>query len=139
MNTETEIAANDLDAELQQAMESIPLERAPASLRRKLRRIPRRQKALDRPSFFVPRWAFAMAAAPLLVALFIQPWGVSTDDEVIRGKRDLALALTYFEKVNRRASAEISMSIDSGFSGPVTENTVRTLQQQLGFNREYEL
>ena len=139
MNTETEIAANDLDAELLQAMESIPLERAPASLRRKLRRIPRQQKALDRPSFFLPRWAFAIATVPLLVVLFIQPWDVSTDDEVIRGKRDLALALTYFEKVNRRASSEISVSIDSGFSVPVTENTVRTLQQQLGFNREYEL
>ena len=139
MNTETEIAANDLDAELLQAMESIPLERAPASLRRKLRGIPRQQKALVRPFFFVPRWAFAMAAVPLLVALFIQPWGVNTDDEVIRGKRDLALALTYLEKVNSRASAEISMSIDSGFSVPVTKNTVRTLQQQLEFNREYEL
>ena len=38
--------------QLQRVLAAIPAEQAPASLRRKLRRIPARHRALERPGFF---------------------------------------------------------------------------------------
>jgi hypothetical protein len=125
--------------QLQQAMAAIPVQRAPASLGKKLRSIPRRQKALARPVFFNPRWAFALAAIPLMAVLVYQSVDGQNTAEVAQGKRDLALALSYFNKTSRRATARIESAIDNGLAVPVTDNTVRTLQNRLEFNREYKL
>ena len=125
--------------QLQQAMAAIPVQRAPASLGKKLRSIPRRQKALARPVFFSPRWAFALAAIPLMAVLLYQPGDGQNTAEIVQGRKDLAVALSYFEKASRRTTAQIESVIDVGLTVPVTGNTVRTLQNQLEFNREYKL
>ncbi len=55
------LARTIIDAyQLQQALASIPVEQAPASLRKKLRRIPRDQRVRQRPDFLRPRWAMAV-------------------------------------------------------------------------------
>lgn len=135
------LASAIIDAyRLQRVLAAIPAERAPSSLRRKLRRIPAQHKAQERPRYLQPRWAFAMAAVPLLVAFLFWDAAESPQSaEVAQGKQDLALALAYFDKVNRRATIEITATLEDGFRVPVTKNTVRTLRGQLELNREYEL
>jgi hypothetical protein len=126
--------------QLQKALSEIPVQRAPASLRRKLQKIPRQQQALARPWFFRPRWAFAVAAVPALILVLLWPQGVeNTPAEVAQGKRDLAVALYYFDKSRRRAVGEIETRIDQELGAPVVRQTARALADQLEIKREYEL
>jgi hypothetical protein len=140
VDSEAGLAKAIIDAyQLQLALSTLPVEQAPASLRRKLRRIPRQQKALQRPRYFQPRWVLAAALPVCLVLLFWPGESVNREVEIAQGKQELAIALAYLDRANRRAGAEISATINRGFSAPVTRNTVHTLQNQLKINREYEL
>ena len=49
--------------QLQRAMEHVRVEKAPASLKHRLHRIPRKH----RPVYLQPRWAMAFAIVPLVV------------------------------------------------------------------------
>jgi hypothetical protein len=126
--------------QLQQVMASIPMERAPDSLRRKLARIPAEQTRASRPSFFQPRWAMALAAIPLVVMLAITQMGPRepTEAELAQAKQDLALALSYLAKASQVTGNEIENTIGEGFAEPVTENTVRTISDQFDLKKERE-
>ena len=62
--TDQDLAADIVEAyQLQRAMEDIQVEKAPASLRRKLKLIPRQ----NRPVLLQPRWVMAFSVVPLMV------------------------------------------------------------------------
>lgn len=130
---------DDWETQLCRAVSEIPEEKAPPRLRRRLRRIPRQQRALERPGFFIPRWAAALAVMPLVLASYLYWDNIHQAREIAQGRQDLAVALAYLDKANQKASVQIMATIDGGLNRPVTNNTIQTLQQSLDITLEYEL
>ncbi|KAA9131589.1 hypothetical protein F3N42_09750 [Marinihelvus fidelis] len=128
--------------ELRQLMASLPDEPAPRSLRRKLKAVPREQKALAKPASFGPRWAMGMglAAVPLAVMLVVTQLGPKEPSaaELAQAERDLVVAMGYLQKVTRAANREIEDSIGDGFSRPVTEETVRAVAAPFDLDKEQD-
>jgi len=100
------------EAQIDAMMEQLTVEKAPASLSRRLKRIPREQgRKENRWSWLMPgqfpRWAMApaFAAVPLLVLAFVlmQPKQPSAAD-VEQARQDLVIAFAYLDTLsNRRA------------------------------------
>ncbi len=120
--------------QLQRSMDSVGIERAPASLRRKLRAIPRHNRQSQSPR----RWAMtaAMASIPLLAIglVFMQPRQPSPAD-VEQARQDLAVAFTYLDKIGgmtgNRIHELLGSELHSGVTGniskhiPFTEQSVK--------------
>ena len=130
--TDQDLAADIVEAyQLQRAMEHVQVEKAPASLRRKLKLIPRQ----NRPVFFQPRWVMAFAVVPLMVisvALMRSPeqpespaQGVTPQAgtslagidqasveqaRIEKARQDLAIAFAYIDQVSDRTSSDIAKS-----------------------------
>lgn len=110
--------------QLQRAMDRLHVERAPASLRLRLRRIPRAM----RPAWRHPAWLAAAAAVPLAlaVALFMQPRQPS-ESEVLQAREDLALAFAYIERANERAVDTIEHRVGGSAGRAVAEPMLNSL------------
>ncbi len=120
-----ELARAIIDAyRLQQALEGLRIERAPARLRRTLRRIPARH----RPPQLQPRWLAAFAAVPLVVAVVIslQPTPPSAA-ELERAQRELAIAFHYLGQVSDRARNRIQHEVGSELSDAVAGSVVNSI------------
>lgn len=140
MIDKTKLSDDDWEVQLQQALAEIPLDEPPPALRRKLRRIPRQQRAGERPLWLRPAWIAAFALLPLTVLVVLQQQRLAQQEQQIaQGKRDLVLVLTYVQKANRLASGQVVDAINGGMSKPVAETTIHALQQPLEITREYEL
>ena len=118
-----------LDRELAAMLEQLEMERAPARLRRRLRRIPREERQRERPwGWQPPRWALAPAFAvvPLLVIglVLMQPRQPS-EAEIEQARQDLAVAFAYLDKVGYRTGAEIQNVLDREISHGVKDNLSR--------------
>ncbi len=134
--------------ELQQLMAALPEERAPDSLREKLQRIPDdhapRAALSERPprrwTWFQPRWAMALAAVPLVIAIGMHQSGprAPSEAELAQARQDLALAFSYLQKASQVTGREIEHSIGTGMRDPVKENTLRTIADQFDLNQEQE-
>ncbi len=124
--------------QLQQALAEVPLDRAPPSLRRKLRRIPREQRAPGRTGWMQPRWAAAIAAVPLVVLLAVQQMRPAepTQAEVAQARQDLAMAFAYLEEASRKTGLRIGSTLDQGLSEPIAETTVRAIHEQFDLSKE---
>ncbi len=137
------LAGNIIEAyQLQRAMEHVQVERAPASLRRRLKKIP----AQNRPAYFRPRWAVAFAAVPLViisVALMrsqeppvTQIRSVGTElaqfeqIKLDRARQDLALAFTYIGQVSDLTSNRIETELGGEMSKAVAGSIFKTIQHQ---------
>jgi hypothetical protein len=107
--------------ELQRDMSRLGIEKAPVSLRKKLRRIPRAEK----PRLYQRRWfmATAMASVPVLaITLFLmQPQQPSTAD-VEKARQDLALAFSYIDKVGNRTGGYLQNVLGAELRHGVTDN-----------------
>jgi len=110
--------------ELQRGMDHLGIERAPASLRKKLRQIPRAEKPFLRPR----RWvmATAMACVPLIAitVVLMQPPQPSQVD-VEQARQDLALAFTYIDKVGYRTGDYMQRVLGAELRRGVTDNLSR--------------
>ncbi|MFT5140035.1 MAG: hypothetical protein ACI9H8_001834 [Lysobacterales bacterium] len=142
-SSDQELARSIVDAyQLQRAMENVQLERAPASLRRSLKKIPRQ----NRPLLFQPRWAMAFAVVPLVIVsvmvlrstqpLEIQepgPLAGLSSAELVKleqARADLAVAFAYIELVGDRTSNRIESKIGGEMSKAVAGSIFRNIQQQ---------
>jgi hypothetical protein len=107
--------------QLQRSMDTIGIEQAPASLRRKLRAIPRNNRQGQSPR----RWimATAMASIPLLAIglVLMQPQQPSPAD-VEQARQDLAVAFTYIDKVGNLTGKQIHKVLGSELHSVVTSN-----------------
>lgn len=128
--------------QLQQALARIPMERAPASLRRKLADIPREQRRKHRPFWFQPAFVTALAAVPLIiiaVALLGPQQPTSRDPtaaELKQAQQELAIAFSYLEKVGRKTGLEIETTVSQEMQQTINQNMIRTIQDQMEFNKE---
>ena len=124
-SNDQELARAIIDAyQLQRAMEHAGIERAPASLRKRLRRIPREQ----RPAWQQPRWAMALAAVPLVVltVMLTQPRGPSPE-EVQQARQELAVAFAYIGKVGNRTSSQLESQLGNEFGHNVAEKVIENV------------
>jgi hypothetical protein len=107
--------------QLQRSMDSIGIEQAPASLRRKLRDIPRNNRQSQSPR----RWVMsaAMASIGLLAIGFVlmQPRQPS-QAEVEQAQKDLAVAFTYIGKIGNLTGDRIHSVLGSELHNGVTKN-----------------
>ncbi|HET6566289.1 MAG TPA: hypothetical protein VFG52_12820 [Xanthomonadales bacterium] len=128
--------------QLKQALEAIPTERAPASLRRKLADIPRQQARKSRPRWLQPAFMTALAAVPLLViALALrgpqqEELKEPTAAELQQARQELAVAFAYLGKVGRMTNQEISETVNNEMQETVNENMIQAIQDQMEFNKE---
>jgi anti-sigma factor RsiW len=137
--------------QLKQALEAIPTERAPDSLRRRLAAIPqqerRQHRRIARPAWaesrwFGPAWMTALAAVPLLViALAVwAPQQTRTSEpslaEINQARQELAVALAYLGKVGRMTNQEIGETVNAEMQETVNENMIQAIQDQMEFNKE---
>ena len=110
--------------ELQRGMDHLGIERAPASLRKKLRQIPRAEKPFLRQR----RWVMttAMACVPLIAitVVLMQPSQPSQAD-VEQARQDLALAFTYIDKVGYRTGDYMQRVLGAELRRGVTDNLSR--------------
>lgn len=126
---------------LQTLLGELPVQRAPASLRRRLRVIPYQQWQLV-PSWRVtPRWLGACAVLLLAIVLLgKQHIAEQPDPEQLRiARHELALALAYLDRANRQSAHLLETTIERGVNRPITEHTVTPLAKQLAFDQEYPL
>ena len=118
------------EAQIDAMMEQLTVEKAPTSLSRRLKRIPREERGKENrwswlmPGQF-PRWAMAPAFAvvPLLVLAFVlmQPQQPSAAD-VEQARQDLAIAFAYLDKVGHRTGNEIQTVLGGELRHSVKDN-----------------
>lgn len=134
---------------LQRDMEALGSERAPASLRRRLKRIPREQA--ERPRWLGsrvgsgawPRWVTlpALASVPLIViaVALMQPARhpeqprQPTAAEVAQARQDLALAFDYLDRVAFRTSEEIQQVV----GGELRRNVKDVLSEHIPYTEQH--
>ncbi len=107
--------------QLQRGMDSVGIEQAPASLRRKLRAIPGNNRRRRWPR----RWVMttAMASIPLLIiGLTLMQAQQPSRAEVEQARQDLAVAFTYIDKVGLMTGEQIQQVLGTELRRDVTGN-----------------
>ena len=102
-------------------MDHLGIEKAPLSLRRKLRQVPRQQQPFRRRQ----RWmmATAMAVVPLLaISVAVMQARQPSAAEVEQARQDLAVAFTYIDKVGSRTGGYLQTILGGELQHGVTEN-----------------
>ena len=131
---------NILDAQFDQLLNQLEVEKAPASLKRRLKRIPREQRE-SRPRLpwlfpgELPRWVMApaIAAVPLaLVTLLMMQPHQPTSIEVEQARQDLAVAFSYLNKVGSRTGNQIHSVI----GGELRHNVKDKLSEHIPFTEQ---
>lgn len=135
---DTAMTEKELEAQLEAMLEKLEIEEAPASLSRRLHRIPAEhgRKTWRWPwqgiSSPFPQWAMAPALAviPLLVISFVllQPDRPS-QAEVEQAHLDVAIAFAYLDKAGLRTGAEIQ----SVLGGELRHSVKDQLSEHLPF------
>lgn len=125
--------------QLQKAMDEIRVERAPMSLRKKLKAIPHQQRAVRTPVFLQPRWIMAAAVVPLVlvVASLMQP-DTPSAEEIEQARYELALAFAYLDRAGKRAGNEIEMTVGHTMSDAITGTVIRNIKSQYESPEEKE-
>jgi anti-sigma factor RsiW len=130
--------------QLQRAMEHVHVEKAPASLSRRLKKIP----GQNRPVFLQPRWAMAFAVVPLMVISIAllrsteAPVEQSVDQQAAieapgidpvkaeQAMQDLAIAFAYIDQVSDRTSNRIEFELGNEMSQAVAGSIFKSIQHQ---------
>lgn len=118
---------------LQRGLDELRLERAPARLARRLRRIPAAERRAVRANPWPWRLAAGGFASVVLVAFAMMMSGtpgpaapeMSEQAKVEAARRDLAIAFHYLARVGDRTGARIGDVLQDGVADPVTENLTR--------------
>jgi anti-sigma factor RsiW len=131
----------DLDRELEVLFERISVEKAPASLSRRLRRIPAEQQ--PRESWWKrllapapgPRWALvpALAVSLLVIGVVLFMPRQPSQADVLQARQDLALAFHYIEEAGLVTSQEIQTVLDDGLRHPVKDS----LSEHMPFTKQF--
>ena len=119
------------EAELGAMMKGLGVERAPLSLRRKLRRIPREERRRERQwSWQQPRWVLvpALAAvAVLAVGITVMQPRQPSQAEIEQARQELAVAFAYLDRVGHRTGNEIDSVLGSELRNTVKGNLTKHL------------
>ncbi len=117
--------------QLQQAMDEIHVEQAPASLRKRLRTIPREQRSTPVFKLFQPRWVTAFAVIPLVViGVSLMRPDTPSADEIAQARQDLAIAFAYLDKAGVMMGREIESTVGQTMANAVTGSVNRAIKSQ---------
>jgi len=126
--------------QLQQAMDDIPVERAPASLGRRLRAIPREQRPAAGIKLFQPRWVMSLAVVPLaIIAVSLMQPDTPSDAEVARARQELAIAFAYLDKAGAITGQRIESTVSNTMADAVTGSVNRAIKLQNENSKEKEV
>jgi len=137
---ERELACAIIEAyQLQQAMDAIRVERAPDSLRKRLRAIPRAHRTRPVFSLLQPRWAMALAAIPLVViAVSLMRPDTPSASEIVKARQDMAIAFAYLDKAAVITGREIESTVGHTMADAVTDSVNKAIQSQNLSSKEKE-
>jgi len=117
--------------QLQQAMDSVGVERAPDSLRKRLRAIPREHRPASPLRWLQPRWAMALAAIPLaIIAVSLMQPDRPSASEVAKARQELAIAFAYLDKAAVITGREIESTVGQTMADAVTDSVDRAIKTQ---------
>ena len=125
--------------QLNQAMHEIKVERAPNSLRKRLRAIPRQHRSGSWVNLLQPRWVMTAAVVPLvLVAVSLMQPNTPSAEEIEKARQDLALAFAYLDKAGAITGREIESTIGNTMSDAITVPIIRNIKSQYETSKENE-
>jgi len=125
--------------QLQQAMDQVRVERAPASLRKRLNAIPREHRKVKTFSLFQPRWAMALAVVPLaLITISLMQPDTPSASEVAKARQELAIAFAYLDKAGAITGREIESTVGDTMANAVTGSVNRVIQSENLTSKETE-
>ena len=137
--------------QLQQAMDSVRVERAPASLTKRLRAVPREQRPTPNFNIRKPFSAIAQAGIrPQLLAVaaviplilitvsLMQPKTPSAQ-EIEQARQDLAIAFAYLDKAGQFTGREIESTVGNTMSDAIAGSVIRTIKSQNETSKEKEV
>jgi len=117
--------------QLRQAMDAVKVERAPASLRKRLRAIPREHRQGSSFQWLQPRWAMALAVIPLvIIAVSMMQPDRPSPSEVAKARQELAIAFAYLDKAAAITSREIETTVGQTMADAVTDSVDRAIKTQ---------
>lgn len=123
--------------QLQKAMDTIHVERAPDSLRKKLKAIPRQQRPAFSFNLLQPRWVTALAAVPLvMISVSLMQPDTPSAAEIAKARQDLALAFTYLDKAGQFTGREIESTIGTTMSQAIAGSVIKNIQSQNETSKE---
>lgn len=137
--------------QLQLAMDDIHVERAPASLRKRLRKIPAAQRSAPLFKLFQPgramvRTGFSSGSWPRLMALAVIPLVVITvslmppdtpsEDEIAQARKELAIAFAYLDKAGAITAREIESTVGQTMANAVTGSVNKAIKSHYLTSKE---
>jgi len=126
--------------QLQQVMDTVNVERAPDSLRKRLRAIPAEQQPKPAFRLFQPRWAAALAAIPLvIIAVSLMQPDKPSESEIAQARQDMAIAFAYLDKAGMMTGREIESTVGQTMANAVTGSVNRAIQSQNLTSKEKEV
>lgn len=126
--------------QLQQVMDAIPVERAPASLGKRLRAIPREQRPAPGIRLFQPRWVMALAAVPLaIIAVSLMQPETPSEAELDRARQELAIAFAYLDKAGAITGRRIEATVSHTMADAVTGSVNKAIKLQNENSKEKEV
>ena len=125
--------------QLQQVMDTIHVERAPDSLRKRLRSIPREQRKTRKLNLFQPRWVAALAAIPLvLITVTLMRPTTPSEADVLKARQEMAIAFAYLDKAGVVTRREIESSVGHTVANAITGSVNKAIQSQNIYSKEKE-
>ena len=141
-----EDAARDslLDRQLEALLEQLEIEKAPASLTRRLHRIP--DGPGDSPAWWrrllapgqAPRWALvpALAAVLLVIGVVMTQPRQPSQQEILQARHDLAVAFAYIDKAGVLTGQEIRSVLGGELRHSVKDNLSKSIPFTEQFRKE---
>ena len=126
--------------QLQQAMDEVRVERAPASLTKRLNAIPGQYSGSRLFGFLQPRWVMALAAIHLVLfsVSLLQPETPSAN-EIAKARHDMAIAFAYLDKAGVITGREIESTVGNTIANAVTGSVNKAIQSQNIYSKEKEV
>ena len=125
--------------QLQQAMDAIHVERAPASLKKRLRAIPREHRTKPLFGLLQPRWALALAAVPLvLISVSLMRPDTPSAADIAQARQEMAIAFAYLDKAGVITGREIESSVGHTMADAVTGSVTKAIKSQILYSKEKE-
>ena len=126
--------------QLQKVMDTIHVERAPASLRKKLKAIPRQQRPAFSFNLLQPRWVTALAVIPLvMISVSLMQPDTPSAAEVAKARQDLAIAFAYLDKAGQFTGREIESTIGNTMTEAIAGSVIKNIQTQNETSKENEV
>lgn len=126
--------------QLQKVMDTIHVERAPNSLRKKLKAIPRQQRPAFAFNLLQPRWVMALAVVPLvMISVSLMQPDTPSAAEIAKARQDLAIAFAYLDKAGQFTGREIESTIGNTMTEAIAGSVIKNIQTQNETSKENEV